>query len=67
MKLSDYLSKGNIIHKEAKLKIDLELDDGESRKKGDVVSVLMKFPNGTYHVEDNEFSCTVYEHEIKFI
>jgi len=68
MKLSEYLSSGRIMHsKKAKLKKLIKLDSGESRKKGSVVSVLMDFGNGSYHVEDNGFACKVTSDEIEFI
>ena len=67
MKLSEYLSSNKIMHKRAKLLIDLELDNGESRKKGDIVSILLDKGNGKYHAEDNEWACTVDKSEIEFI
>ena len=68
MKLSDMLNQGTILfNKKAKLKKRIKLDNGESRKKGFVVSVLMKNSDGTYHVEDNDFACKVSSDEIEFI
>lgn len=65
--LFDLLSSGRVMHKKAKLLIDLELDNGESRKIGDIVSILLDKGDGYYHAEDNDFACTVHKSEIEFI
>ncbi len=67
MKLSEYLTTNRIMFKKAKLLIDLNLDNDESRKKGDIVSILLDLGNGKYHAEDNDWACTVEENEIEFI
>ena len=67
MKLSEYFSQARFIHRSAKLLIDLELSSGECRKVGDVVSILMKNADGSYHAEDNEFACQLFEHEFEFV
>lgn len=65
MKLSEVLS--GMMYKKAKLKLDIELNNGEKREKGDVVSILINYGNGYYHAEHNEFACKVHESEIEFI
>jgi len=62
---------GNTINKKGILKVDIELDNGTSRKSGDIVTVLYQNSDGEYHVEDtlntDGFSCTVSNHEIDII
>ena len=65
MKLFDMLS--HAMHQEANLLTDIKLDNGETRYIGDKVSVLLDLGNGKYHVEDNDFSCTVNGYELDFI
>lgn len=67
MKLSDIFS-GNTRHivKDALLTIDIELDNGESRKKGDKVSILYE-KDGKYHAEDNSFACMIDELEFEYV
>lgn len=66
MKLSEFFSSG-IMMKEAKLKVDIKLDDGEQMKKGEVVSILKDYGDGTYHAEQNDFACRVNKSEIEFL
>ena len=67
MKLSEVFSSGTFMHKEVRLLIDLDLDDGESRKKGDVVSIIMKNHDGSYRAEDNDWACKMYDGEFEYI
>lgn len=67
MKLSEFMSSGLMFGKKAKLKIDISLNNGESMKKGEVVSILKDYGDGYYHAEHNEFACKVYKDEIEFI
>ena len=67
MKLSEYLLQGKILEKKAKLNIDLDLDNGESRKKGDIVTIVKDNQDGTFHAEDNEFACKVTRDEFVFV
>ncbi|WP_337970227.1 hypothetical protein [Virgibacillus salexigens] len=66
MKLSEFMSEG-IMHRKAKLLMDINLNNGESRKKGEIVSVLKNYGGGYYHIEDNEFACKASDSEIEFI
>lgn len=67
MNISDMIFNSKIMHKKAKLLVDIELCDGERRSKNDIVSVILDKGNGKYHIEDNKFSCTVSRNEIEFI
>lgn len=67
MGILDMLKNNKVMNKRAKLLIDIDLDNGEARVKGDIVSVLLDKGNGQYHVEDNDFACTVSKDEIRFI
>lgn len=65
--LDMFVNNKIMVNKNARLLVDIELDNGECRNKNDIVSVLLDKGNGKYHVEDNEFSCTVSSDEIEFI
>ena len=65
--LFDLLTSGRIMHKKAKLLIDINLDNGEIRNVGDIVSILIDKGNGKYHAEDNDWACEVDISEIEFI
>jgi len=67
MKLSEYLNTGRIINKRGKLLIDIPLDDGETRKKGDIISILMDKGNGTFHAEDNDWAATISLTEFEWV
>jgi hypothetical protein len=67
MKLSEFFNSGLMFGKKAKLLMDIDLNNGESRNKGDVVSVLKDYGAGYYHIEDNEFACKASDSEIEFI
>jgi len=67
MKLSEYLLQGKILNKKAKLLIDLELDNDESRKIGDIVIIVKDNQDGTFHAEDNDFACKVTRNEFEYI
>jgi len=67
MKLSDLFSNNRIMHKKAKLLVDINLDDGESMEMGQTVSILLDYGDGSYHAEHNDFACKVFESEIEFI
>jgi hypothetical protein len=67
MKLSDYLTSGQVIHKQGKLLKSIKLDNGEKRKKGDIISIVLDFEDGTFHAEDNDWACKVTKDEFKFI
>jgi len=67
MGLLDIINNGQLMNRQAELLVDIELDNGESRCKGDIVSVLVHKGNGKYHIENNDFSCTVSRDEFKFI
>lgn len=63
MKLSEYLKL-----RKGKLKNDITTADGEIRKRGDIVYILMKNSDGTYHAEDNEWACLLnYPEDFEFI
>ena len=66
MKLSEFFSSG-MIHKRAKLKIDINLDNDESMKAGEIVYILKDYGNDYYHAEYNEFACKVHRSEIEFL
>ena len=63
----DLLTSGRIMRKKAKLLIDIDLDNGEIRKAGDIVYIVIDKGNGKYHAEDNEWTCEVDISEIEFI
>ena len=67
MSLLDMICNNKLMNKKAKLLVDIQLDDGESRKMGDEIYVLIDKGNGRYHVEDNEFSCEITKDEIEFL
>lgn len=67
MKLSETFNNGKIMNKKAILQVDMKLDNGEERKVGDIVSVLLDKGHGEYHIEDNDFACTATDREIKFL
>ena len=67
MKLSEYLLQGKVLFKKVKLKKDIKLNNGEIRKRGDIVSLLMENKDGTFHAEDNEWACTVNRSEFEMI
>lgn len=68
MKLSEYLSSGKIlVGKKAKLKKRIKLDNGEVRKKGSEVSLVMEIGDGYYHAEDNDWACKVHKDEIEIL
>ena len=67
MKLSEYIEQGTFIIRDAKLLCDISLENGETRKKGDTVSILMKNKDGTYHAEDNDWACKLKRNEFEFI
>lgn len=66
MKLSEFFSSGLMLQK-ATLKIDMNLDNGESMKKGEVVTVLKDYGDGYYHIEHNYFATKAHADEIEFI
>jgi len=66
-KLSDYLLQGKIMHKQARLKVDVNLDSGESRKKGSIITILLKNQDGTFHAEDNDFACKLTCDEFEYL
>jgi len=65
--LYNMFSNYKIIHKEARLLIDIKLDNGEKRKKGDIVLVFLDKGNDEYNVENNNFACGVTNKEIEFL
>lgn len=67
MSLLDMIASNKVYNKKAKLLINIDLDNGESMKKGDIGYVLIDYGNNTYHFEHNDFACKVMKHEIKFI
>lgn len=67
MKLSEYLSSGKMLHRKAKLKKAIKLDNGEKRKKGDTVSIVMEFEDGTFHAEDNDWACKITKEEFTYL
>ena len=68
MKLSEMFAQGQFLgNKKGKLLKTIKLDNGESKKKGSVVSILMKNADGTYHAEDNDWACKVTADEFTFV
>lgn len=67
MKLSEYLLKGKLVNKKAKLKVDISLDNGLKRKRGAVVYIVKDNQDGTFHAEDNDWACQVIKEEFEFI
>jgi hypothetical protein len=63
MNLLDYMFSGTRINKKATLTKRIKLSNGEIRKKGDEVTILLDFGDGTYHAEDNEWACKVSKNE----
>lgn len=66
MKLSEFFSAG-IMSRKATLNIDIDLNNGESMKKGEEVRILKDYGDGHYHAEHNDFACKVHQSEITFI
>ena len=67
MKLSKLLGSGRIVCKEIRLLIDIDLDDDESRKKGDIVSLIIEKNDGTFHAEDNGWACELKSEEFEYV
>lgn len=67
MKLTEFFSSGLMLNKKARLKVDISLDNGEKRNKGDEVSVLKDYGDGYFHIEHNEFACKAHKDEIEMI
>lgn len=67
MKLSEYLAQGKFLCKQAKLNVNITLNNGTSKKRGDIVSVIMENADGSFHIEHNDFACKVNRNEIEFI
>lgn len=70
MKLSDYLSdfiSSGFMVKRATLNQDMELNNGESMKKGEEVLIMKDYGDGTYHAEMNDFATKVHKSEITFL
>ena len=67
MKLSEYLLQGTFLNKKAKLLKTIKLDNGEKRKKGEIVSIIKDNEDGTFHAEDNEWACKVTINEFQYI
>lgn len=65
MSISEFFASG-IIHKEARLLIDINLDNGEGMKAGEVVLILKDYGDG-YHAEHNDFACKVSYDEVELI
>jgi hypothetical protein len=65
MKISEFFASG-IIHKKARLLIDINLDNGERMKAGEIVSILKDYGDG-YHAEHNDFACKVMYNEVELI
>jgi hypothetical protein len=51
----------------AKLKVQIELDDGTVFEVGTVSDLLIAKGDGKYHFESDHSACTVTEDEIEFI
>ena len=66
MKLSEFFA-GGIMHKRAKLLVDISLDNGECLPSGATGYVLKDYGDGTFHFEQNDFACRVKKTEIEFI
>lgn len=66
MKLSEFFSTG-IMSRKATLNIDIDLDSGESMKKGEEVRILKDYGDGHYHAEHNGFACKVHRSEFTFL
>lgn len=68
MKLSEFFNPatGRLMHKKAKLLIDITLDNGESMKSGETGSLLKDYGDG-YHFESNDFACKVKYNEVQII
>jgi hypothetical protein len=70
MKLSEIFSqvmREGFLNKRAMLLNEISLDNGETRKKGDVVYILSKCGENKYRAEHNEWACIVSGDEIKFL
>lgn len=67
MKLSEYLKQGKVINRKAELTIDINLNNGEYRKCGDEVSIVLENSDGSFHAEDNDWACTVKRKEFSWI
>ena len=66
MKLSELLSQ-KMINRKAKLTVDIDLDDGEERFAGDIVSIMFEDSECRFHAEDNEWACKVMRDEFEYI
>jgi hypothetical protein len=66
MNLSEYLLSGTIINKQAKLLKSIKLNNREIRRQGDVVTIMKRNVDGTYHAEDNGWACNVERNEFKY-
>ena len=67
MKLSELLTQSTYINKKAKLLTDISLDNGEVRKKGDIISILLQTYDGKYHAEDNDFASRLDSNDFQYI
>ena len=67
MKLSEYMFNGERVFKKARLLKTIKLDNGEKRKKGDLVEILLEFPDGTFHAEDNDWACKIKSEEFEYV
>ena len=67
LKLVKSLFISDYIPKKAKLLVDIELDNGGTIKIGDIVEILKSYKHGYYHIENNNYSCVVYETEIEML
>jgi hypothetical protein len=67
MKLSEYLLSGKMINKKAKLLKTIKLNNGEKRKKGDIIYIMKEFENGQYHAEDNDWACHITRDEFEYL
>lgn len=67
MKLSEYLLSGTFVNKPAKLLVTIDLDNGEKRKKNDVVTIVKDNGDGTFHAEDNDWACKVTRNEFEYV
>ena len=70
MRLSDYLDtviKEGLIAKSAILLCDVDLDNGESRKKGSIVTIMSKTKDGKFRAEHNDWSCILEANEFRYV
>ena len=66
MKLSEYLTSGTFINRQAKLLIDVETED-DDRYIGDELTIIKKNEDGMYHAEDNDFAVLLYDADFEYI